>query len=367
MASTTIRSLTDSMQAHLSLELTTRCNCDCRHCFARAGLREEATLSPAFAETICEEGYDIGYRRLHLTGGEPLLWPNLGDLLEKVFTLGYHSVFLNTNGLLLDRATASRLARYKGLSLSVSLEESPEWHDALRGAGTYRRAAEGIACALTAGVPLRIFTVIGKTLLTRLSAFVDAVAQKFPGIESLTLIEITGDAAELGDLSRELMAPDDFVRMVRTIATLNLCGFITEVLNDPLANVAADLMQLPYVPPSGALCRPGKLVVRADRRMTLAHSTRESFGTYAAGALANVLTGRDYRKAVGPDDVTCPTCRYRLLCRKHGMRQPSSGLVDREHALPFCQCVLGGIDTSVEGRNQDKHAAPHPVGRRRKP
>ena len=367
MAYTTARGLTDSIQGHLSLELTTRCNCDCRHCFARAGLSEEATLDPALVETICEEGFHIGYRRLHLTGGEPLLWPDLWDLLEKVFTLGYHSVFLNTNGLLLDRATASRLARYKGLSLSVSLEESREWHDALRGPGTYRCAAEGIACAVAAGVPLRIFTVIGKTLLTRLSAFVDAVAQKFPGIEGLTLIEITGDPAALGDLSRELMAPDDFVRMVRTISVLNLCGFITAVLNDPLVNVAADLMQLPYVPPSGALCRPGKLVIRADRRMTLAHSTRESFGTYSPGALAKVLTGRDYRKAVGPDNVTCPTCRYRLLCRKHGMWQPSIRIVDRELGLPFCQRVLGCIDTSVERHHYDKCPVPHPVGRRRKP
>jgi len=344
MTHTTDRYPADSMPGHLSLELTTRCNSACRHCFARAGLTEEASLTPELVETICAEGYDVGYRRLHLTGGEPLLWPDLWDLLEKVFTLGYHSVFLNTNGLLLDSAAAERFARYAGLSLSVSLEGSEASHDALRGPGTHRRAAEGIAYALAAGVPVRIFTVIGKTLLSRLPSFVKAVAQFFPGIKSLTLIQIVGVEDEIGDLSQEVMAPEDFVRMVRTIAVLNVCGYTTDVLNDPLVNVAADLMQLPYTPPSPALCRPGKLIIRADRRMALAHSTRKSFGIYAPGMLAHVLTRRDYRKAVGPDDITCPACRYRDLCRKHGMQRPSVGELDREHATPFCQAVLARLN-----------------------
>ncbi|MGD9331600.1 MAG: radical SAM protein, partial [Desulfobacterales bacterium] len=106
---------TGSPNENLSIELTSRCNSSCTHCFARAGQAEGMSLTLELAREVCVEGYAAGYRHLHLTGGEPLLWEGLSDLLDVVFSLGYRSVFLNTNGILITDRVARRLAQYPHL------------------------------------------------------------------------------------------------------------------------------------------------------------------------------------------------------------------------------------------------------------
>ena len=335
--------IAEGLTENLSLELTTRCNSKCAHCFARAGVVEDVHLTPAIAGAICAEGYAAGYRHLHLTGGEPLLWEGLFDLLDAAFRLGYRSVFLNSNGMLMTDHVARRLAQYPNLALSVSLQGPKALHDGVRGTGSHRQTGEGIARALDAGLKLTIFAAIGKTLLAQLPAFVADVYERFHGIERLTLIQMIRVRNDDDGLSRDLLRPDDFIRLVRTVSALNLCGYKIDVLYDPLVNVAAEMLELPLVPKSHPLCRPGKLVVRASCDMTLAHSTWEVLGQYAPGMIEEVLTGDRYRKAVEPDAVTCPSCGYVERCRRNGMWQPSAPVMDMQSEIPYCQRVLACI------------------------
>ena len=99
----------------LSIEVTTRCNSSCPHCFARAPIAKQASLSPDLVREIICEGYTAGYRHLHITGGEPLLWKGLFAVLEYGLKLGYIAVFMNTNGTLLTKDTARRLADRKSV------------------------------------------------------------------------------------------------------------------------------------------------------------------------------------------------------------------------------------------------------------
>jgi MoaA/NifB/PqqE/SkfB family radical SAM enzyme len=331
------------LAANLSIELTTRCNSACTHCFTRADSAEDTRLGLDFVKTITREGYEEGYRHLHLTGGEPLLWRGLFDLLDAVFAQGFHSVFLNTNGLLMTDAMAVALARYPNLAISVSLQGPEPLHDRMRGTGSYRQVSRGISAALDAGLALTIFAATGKTLLVQLPAFAATVNEKFHGIERLTLIQLIRVKDDRFDLTDELLAPEDYIRLVRTVSALNLYGLKTDVLYDPLVNVAANLLQLPMVPRSSPLCRPGKLMIRANRDVTFAHSTRQHFGKYAPGMIGKVLASDGYRAAVAPDDTLCPTCRFEDQCRKAGMMRPSIGTRDMGSDVPYCQRVLNGI------------------------
>ena len=85
----------------LSIEVTTRCNSSCSHCFVRARGPRRLSLAPDLVQTMVREGYETGYRHLHLTGGEPLLWDGLLGIFDYAFALGYQTAFLNTNGTLL--------------------------------------------------------------------------------------------------------------------------------------------------------------------------------------------------------------------------------------------------------------------------
>jgi len=304
----------------LSIEVTTYCNNTCSHCFARAGISKRSSLTVDLVKDIIGEGYSIAYRHLHITGGEPLLWDGLFEALDYAFDLGYETVFLNTNGTLLSDDVNSRLASYDGLSISVSLQGREGLHDFVRGKGSYRRAVLGIEKALDAGIDLLIFVTACKSLIPDLLHFADETYKEFPSLKCLTLIQLIRVTGDIFDLSKELLDPDDFLRLVRMVSLLNLYGLKIDLLNNPLACVASKFLEMPWVPKSHPLYRDGSIIVMADRLMTLSHSTRDSFGKYGPGMIEKVLTSDEYRNATAQDESTCPSCKHVSLCI------PGSGL-----------------------------------------
>jgi MoaA/NifB/PqqE/SkfB family radical SAM enzyme len=330
-------------EGYLSIEVTTRCNSTCVHCFARAGNRGRLSLSVSLVKEIIAEGFRTGYRHLHLTGGEPLLWQGLWEALDSAFARGYETVFLNTNGTLLTKGVSRRLAEYHGLLISVSLERTEEFHDDLRGEGSYRRASQGIESALNAGVGLYVFALATRSLIPNLAYFAEETYKNFPSIRSLTLVPLARVQNTAFSLGKEFLAPEQFLRLVRTVSLLNLYGLRTGMLNDPLINVASRLMEIPWIPQARPLNHMGSIIVLANRSMGSSHSSRDRFGKYAPSMIQEVLASDDYRKAVGPDETICPSCKYIEACRESGLVRPSQYEWGMNHGAPYCKRVLDRI------------------------
>ena len=330
----------DSKDDCLSIEVSTRCNGQCRHCFAHAGGQAHTSLPLEVVRSIITEGYHADYRRLHITGGEPLLWESLFEALDHALNTGYQKITLNTNGSLLSRKTARKLGAYDELSISISLEGPEVLHDRIRGAGSYRQAVRGIENALEADMDLAIFSVAGKSLLAILPYFAHTVYETFPGIQYLTLIQLIAASHPGFDLQDELLAPKDFVELVQTVCILNLCGLHTRLKHSPLAHMVSRQIGMPWVPPTHPLYRPGSLIVMADGNISLSHSGQQSLGQYASGLIQHVLSSDEYRQRVAPDAITCPACRHREICIQNGMHRPSEPNKDLHPEMPYCQRVL---------------------------
>jgi MoaA/NifB/PqqE/SkfB family radical SAM enzyme len=324
----------------LSIEVTTHCNSSCSHCFVRARGPRRSSLAPDLVHSMVREGYEGGYRRLHVTGGEPLLWDGLLNLLDYAFSLGYETAFLNTNGTLLTREMSRKLTMYRGFSISISLQGPRRWHDAIRGRGSYDRTLKGIDNALSAGLPVHIFTTVGRRMIPDLPHFAEQVFGFLPGIEQLTFIQIIRVPGDVFDLSEDVLSPDDFLRLVSTISLLNLYGLKVDLLNNPLAVVASKVLRMPWVPRSPPLYRPGSLMITADLGITLAHSTTGHFGIYEPGILAKIINSEDYRTAVLQDRLICRNCVHSRLCRQEGMLRPSEWYRDMCPEVPYCKRVL---------------------------
>lgn len=328
----------------LSIEVTTRCNSACGHCFVRAGKTDAVDLTDDLAKSVVSEGRKLGYNNIHFTGGEPLLWEPLLRAVDYALALGYESVFINTNGTLLDRETAGRLAgRGKKLSISISLQGPERLHDAVRGAGSYAVAVRGIEAALDAGLAATVFTTVGMGLVPDLPRFAEFLFSSYPAVRELALIQLVRVHGDVFDLSADLLTPEYFVALVRIVALLNIYGFRVSVLQNPLAVAVARAITMPWVPPAPHLHRAGGVIVMADRSITLAHSTREPLGTYRPGALVEVLASPAYRAAVSADDTTCGACPHFALCRAGGMVRPSERFRDMNEDMPFCKRVMGMI------------------------
>jgi MoaA/NifB/PqqE/SkfB family radical SAM enzyme len=324
----------------LSVEVTTGCNSSCTHCFVRARGRQRSSLAPDIVQTMVREGYEVGYRCLHLTGGEPLLWDGLLSIFDYAFALGYKKALLNTNGTLLTGELSRKLSDYNGLAVSVSLQGPRRRHDLIRGKGSYDRARKGIENALEANLPVHIFTAVGNSMIPDLPRFAEMLFVTFPGIEQLTFIQLIRVPEDVFDLSKEVLGPDDFLRLVRMISLLNLCGLKVDLLNNPLAVVASKVLKMPWVPPSPPLYRPGSIMITADLRITLAHSTSNHFGIYKPGILPKIISSDDYRCAVSQDRLICRHCVHSRLCRREGMLRPSEWYRDMSPDVPYCQRVL---------------------------
>jgi radical S-adenosyl methionine domain-containing protein 2 len=103
--------------------ITERCNYSCEFCYRQRHC-QELTLSQA--KMIVDNLSYSGLHKLSFSGGEPLLWTGLWDLIEHTHDLGI-TTMLVTNGSLLqssDLATIEDVLDWIGLPLDGSDEET---------------------------------------------------------------------------------------------------------------------------------------------------------------------------------------------------------------------------------------------------
>ncbi len=137
---------------YIQWHITNRCNLRCRHCyqddFSTKGdldwsqLRKVSdnilSTMKAWGRTAC----------IHLTGGEPLLRPELFPLLEELDRKPeVHELGIITNGVLLDREKAERLSAFSKLKkVKISMDGADAAvNDAIRPEGTFRRVIENVS------------------------------------------------------------------------------------------------------------------------------------------------------------------------------------------------------------------------------
>lgn len=140
------RSHPDRVSAPLTVYLgaTEGCNLACAHCQVDAPRGAARPMPRARLEALFREMRDLGCLQASVSGGEPLLHPELLPALEVAARLGIN-VFLTTNGTTVDEALADALADLPLRSVNVSFDgPDAEAHDLVRGRGAFARARRGV-------------------------------------------------------------------------------------------------------------------------------------------------------------------------------------------------------------------------------
>ncbi|WP_309620663.1 radical SAM protein [Salinibacterium sp.] len=133
------------------------CNLACTYCCAESSPRAASRrVEPAMATAVFDEFRALGGKEVLLTGGEPFMHPELGELVSAADGL---SVTILTNAMIFGkgrrRETLESLDRE--VTLQVSLDSAtPELHDAQRGRGSWARALDGIGLAHSLGFRVRV-------------------------------------------------------------------------------------------------------------------------------------------------------------------------------------------------------------------
>lgn len=127
----------------LRISVTDRCNFRCSYCMPKEIFGEDYAFLPASElltfDEICRLTrlfVSLGVSKIRLTGGEPLMRPNLPELVTRISAMpGVEDMGLTTNGVLLGRQAAPLYA--SGLRrLNVSLDAlDPELFGRMNGRG----------------------------------------------------------------------------------------------------------------------------------------------------------------------------------------------------------------------------------------
>ncbi len=129
----------------LSWQVTYRCNLRCRFCnYWQHPSRPEDELSLEGFREGSKRLAELGAILISLAGGEPLVRPDIVDIVEAVGQ--YHFPFITTNGWAADEKLAREIYRAGcwGVSVSLDYTEAAQ-HDAARGrAGVFDRAMAAI-------------------------------------------------------------------------------------------------------------------------------------------------------------------------------------------------------------------------------
>jgi MoaA/NifB/PqqE/SkfB family radical SAM enzyme len=130
-----------------SLDLTYRCNNDCRHCWLRIPANApEKSQELSFDEirSIVDQARKLGTREWSISGGEPMLRPDFADILDYV-TGKSSSYSLNTNGTLITPKIA-RLLKRKGIKMVAVYGATAQVHDHItRNPGSFEATLRGMA------------------------------------------------------------------------------------------------------------------------------------------------------------------------------------------------------------------------------
>lgn len=130
------------------------CNARCVYC--NSPNREDPQLTTAEHRALLAEFARLGTVRIKFLGGEPLLRPDIGELVDEVRHLGMRAAMV-TNGFLIPQKidTVRRLDE-----LVISIDGREAAHDGQRGAGSWRRVMRAIEVSAREGLDFFLSAVI---------------------------------------------------------------------------------------------------------------------------------------------------------------------------------------------------------------
>ncbi len=296
--------------------LDDRCNLSCTHCYRpEGGIRPSTDAAQrramleeflTFLESLGQPG------RLHLAGGEPLLLPDLCDLVERAKARGVGCRVLS-NGTLVTEDLARDLARVGVLGVQVSLEGREATHDAIRGAGSYQRALEGVRSLRQAGVQVTLSMTVHRQNVGDLEALWGVACAEADRFYVSRLVP-AGRAASLSTLDRRAWG-----KVQRRLLGLRTEGTPELALRDPTYRPLHAAPWKAARAPIVAGCAAGfqTLTVESDGTIMPCRRMNLALGRMGEGSLLELWKTHPLLQALRDRDRlkgACGRCAYRWVC-----------------------------------------------------
>jgi organic radical activating enzyme/TusA-related sulfurtransferase len=186
------------------------CNLSCDYCCVRSSPKApRRALGLERVQRIASEAAALGVKEIFVTGGEPFMLPDIGEIITACAAVAPVTVL--TNGMLFTGRRVETLGALprERVTFQISLDSpTSDRHDAHRGEGSWDRAWKGIQLARAKGFRVRLAaTVSTDDEAEEFSRFLDAHDVKDED-RVIRRIALRGTATEGVALARADLVPE---------------------------------------------------------------------------------------------------------------------------------------------------------------
>ena len=199
---------------HPVWEMTAACNLRCKQCHATAGKRDPQELSTVEGKRLIDEMAEIPeFRMFTFAGGEPLVRPDIFELVDHARNLGFE-VSIATNGTLVTHDVAKRLKSLGVANIAIGLNATDKAvHESITNVpGSFENTKQGIYNTLEFGMNLQVNTTVMKENREYIPGLLDFASDV--GAEIVLLYQLLPEGR--GDKDMELSVREyyDTVRLI---------------------------------------------------------------------------------------------------------------------------------------------------------
>ncbi|MBI5639149.1 MAG: radical SAM protein [Nitrospirae bacterium] len=251
-------SITNAQDFFIQWHLTERCNLRCRHCYQTGGRTDELSFDE-IREVISEvsdmlrawaDSFDMEFSpSFNITGGEPFLREDIFEIMGELDRMGF-AIYLLSNGTLIDRHKARKLAILGIKGVQISIEGPEDVHDMIRGKGSFSASIRGVNHLLEAGLTVTLNATLSDLNAGDFPAMISLASSI--GVQRLGFSRLVPSGRGAGLLNK-MISKARVKDIYETIFSREVKG-LEIVTGDP---VASQMKSLPPEEDSGEIARAG--------------------------------------------------------------------------------------------------------------
>ena len=301
-----------------SIDLTYRCNNNCRHCWLHVpATAPEPELSLDEIRRIADEARAMGCREWSISGGEPMLRLDFPEIFDYL-TCKARTYTINTNGTLITPEIARLLAR-KGSKMVALYGATAEVHDHItRNPGSFDAVMRGFRYLREAGAGFTVQLVPMRDNYGQFEEMVKLAKSLSPHYRvgaAWLYLSACGSAQRNAEISRQRLDPKDVIALDQPDAAEAEVKVEVEVEADGDDRLFAGCIASGrdfHVDPYGGMTFCGFIkdpVLRFDLRKG---TFRAAWDEFIPSLADKVRGGSEYLENCGP-------CEHRQDCRWCGV------------------------------------------------
>ena len=165
----------------LWFHITNRCNLTCSHCLFASSPSDALELSADRILALSREAHGQGCRMFALTGGEPLIHPEIQRIVFSLLSMADSHVALLTNGMTLIPFLDKHSFDPNFFHLQISVDGLQENHDAIRGKGAFKALSRVLETLKNRGIPYTLSMSVNKSNAQDMADIVDYASKMGAG------------------------------------------------------------------------------------------------------------------------------------------------------------------------------------------